>query len=158
MTKTEDVPHDPHLRPARAADAFGLLQMVRALAAHHGDNAQLGMDQLIQQAIGSARQFDVLVAEQDGQLVGYAAMQSVGRLQHGQRGVDLHHLYVAEAMRGSGLGTCLIDAVQQAASRAGADYLRVAAEIDNIEAQGFYRKLGMEQKPVGRSVSYERAL
>lgn len=154
----QDLAEATVLRPARAADVFGVLQMVRALAAHHGDTAQLGMDALMRDVIGPGRHFDVIVAEQDGRLVGYVALQAIGRLQDGARGADLHHLFVAQDLRGQGVGRQLLDAAQEAAARQGATYLRVSAHIDNIEAQGFYRATGWVERPANQVVMYGRGV
>jgi len=158
MTQIDPEMPNATIRPVRAADAFGLLQMVRALAAHHGDVAQLGLDRLMQDVIGPKRHFDVLVAEQGGALVGYAALQAIGRLQDGARGADLHHLYVAPDQRGQGVGRLLLDAAQQAATRQGATYLRVSAHVENVDAQGFYRATGWVERPVSEAVVFGRAL
>jgi GNAT superfamily N-acetyltransferase len=146
----DNVPeHQANLRSVRAADAFGLLRMVRELAAHHGDVARLGLDQLTRDLFGPDRWMSVIVAEDaQGRLLGYAALLPTAQLQHGQRGIDLHHLYVTAAARGQGIGAQLLSATRSEVQRRGAEYLQVSATAENIEAHGFYRHAGLQRRPV----------
>ena len=74
------------IRPFRAPDLPAVLEMIKALAAHHGDAATVTPDRLARDALGEAPWLRLLVAEQAGRLIGYAALCPLAQLQFGVRG------------------------------------------------------------------------
>jgi phosphinothricin acetyltransferase len=89
--------------------------MVHDLAAHHGDVPTIDVEMLKRDALGDAPWLTVLVAERAGVLLGYAALCRMAQMQFGARGMDMHHLFVARAHRGQGVGAALITASVKAA-------------------------------------------
>lgn len=130
------------IRPLEADDLPQLLRMVRALAAFHGDTAQVTRADLARDCLGPAPWLQVLLAGQGGALCGYAALSPRVQLQMGARGMDLHHLYVDPARRGQGVGQALITAAARAARAQGAQSLLVGTAPGNAAAQGFYLSQG----------------
>lgn len=137
------------IRGVEAEDLPALAGMIAALAAHHGDRARITPEALARDALGEAPWLRVLVAEAGGGLLGYAALCPRMQLQFGQRGMDLHHLYLEPQARGRGLGRRLIEAAADLARGLGCSYLSVSAEAANWHAQTVYRACGFAALPGG---------
>ena len=135
------------VRPVTPEDLPQLLLLVEALARFHGDTPQLTPDSVARDVLGSDPWVHVLVAEVDGALVGYVALLRLARFQYGQRGVDLHHVFVRESHRGRGLGGALVGAALDLGGRLGASYATVTATPANAAAQTFYASLGFAPAP-----------
>lgn len=135
------------IRPADLSDAAGLHKMIQSLAHHHGDVASVSLAQLHRDLFVAPSWAKAFVADQDGQLVGYAIIQPLWRAQTGSRIVDLHHLYVDPDFRGVGIGTRLIKTAQSQARTLGASQLTVGTMPTNLAAQKFYQNLGMQAVP-----------
>ena len=137
-------PTSPHLRirSAQPADAPILLSMIERLAAHHGDAATISAEALEADVFGSPPWISVLVAEDDDGPVGYAILCPLYRGQYGQRGLDLHHLFVIPERRRKGVGRSLIDAAIAQARAARCDYFIIGSTPENLKAQAFYESLG----------------
>ena len=133
------------IRPAIATDIERLLTLVEALSLHHNDQPRLTRETLQRDVFGPVPWFRVLVADEDG-VQGYAALLPLARLGLGQRGIDLHHLFVAESHRNRGIGTALIQASLALARDLACTYIIVGAHPANLAAQAYYQKLGFYPK------------
>ena len=89
-----------------------------------------------------------LVAEADGALIGYALLLPLYRAQEGQRGLELHHLFVRDGHRGHGTGQHLVSRARDIAKRLGCDYLSVSATTGNVAAHRFYENMDFAPRPV----------
>ena len=89
--------------------------------------------------------FAVRVAEQDGQLVGYAKL-GPPHLPFEPRGeaAELRQLYVVEEMKGRGVADELIRWVIERARDKRADHLYLSVFTENHRARRFYEKYGFE--------------
>jgi ribosomal protein S18 acetylase RimI-like enzyme len=128
------------IRPVTEADFPDVLPMVHALAAHHGDAPVATIDDLRRDTLGTQPWVQMLVAEG----AGYAAMYPLVQLQFGVRGMELHHLYVADHARGLGVGRGLIAASLAQARAQGCQYMTVGTDSANAAAQAVYRAIGFE--------------
>lgn len=81
--KNADVNHFVELRDAAQADIPRLLSMVRALAIHHGDVPEVSTDVLKRDFFGEIPWVYVVVAEVEGEVVGYAVLCPLINLQAG---------------------------------------------------------------------------
>jgi len=135
------------IRAARAADLPQLLALVQDLAAFHGDEPQASSATLARDLFGPAPWARALVAEAGGQLTGYALLLPLMRAHMGQRGLDLHHLFVVPSARGTGLGRALISAVRDLARAEGCSYLTVSTQPQNAAAREFYQHCGFFAAP-----------
>jgi ribosomal protein S18 acetylase RimI-like enzyme len=79
-----------------------------------------------------------LVAERDGELVGFAAAE----FEAWNRRLIVRHLYVAARCRGSGIGRALLDHLDTFARSAGARCLWLDTPNVNYPAIQFYRHMG----------------
>ena len=134
------------IRHASPADGERIVQMVGQLAAHHDDTPSLTLDDLSRDLFCEKPWISILVAEMGRELIGYAAMCGLIKLQFGARGMDLHHLFTDPAFRGLGVGRCLVDACKVEAASLSCRYLTVSSQPENHEAQAFYSSLGFERK------------
>lgn len=136
------------IRTATSADLPELCKMVHALAAYHGDSATATVAQLQRDLFGSAPWLHALVYQGERHLLGYAALTQLARVQYGQRGMDLHHLYVRSDARGDGIGKALLAASLDYARSKMASYVTVSALPGNDIAQAFYLAQGFHPAPV----------
>ncbi|UIJ32725.1 GNAT family N-acetyltransferase [Cereibacter azotoformans] len=120
--------------------------MAVKLADHHGDTPTLTANDLIRDISGENPWLYVLVAEADGELVGYVARCRLIRLQFGLRGMDMHHLFTEAPFRGHGAGHSLVEASKIKARALSCSYMTVGTHPDNHKAQAFYEALGFERK------------
>ncbi|WP_417248727.1 GNAT family N-acetyltransferase [Celeribacter sp.] len=136
------------VRPAQWADKTALLDMIRALAEHHGDAATLDLPALVHLLKADMPWLRLLVAERNGIVVGYAGLTGGMRLQFGQRVMDLHHLFVRPEHRGTGVGRALINASIEAARTHGCARLTVGTSDSNTAAQSAYIACGFTPLPM----------
>lgn len=132
------------IRPAERRDLSTLTALIRALAAHHGDAALIHEDRLRRLLFGPARALTALIAEIDGRPVGYAANTLRVRLNDGELGTEITHLFVVPELRGHGIGRALVEAAAEAAEMAGHSYLVIGTHPTNRAAQEAYRRMGLE--------------
>lgn len=136
------------IRPATPADLPQLCKMVHALAEYHGDTATATVAQLQRDLFGAAPWLHALVFQAGRRLLGYAALTQLARVQYGQRGMDLHHLYVCSDARGDGIGKALLAASLEYARSKTASYVTVSTLPGNDIAKAFYLAQGFEPAPV----------
>ena len=127
------------IHPATPEDLDRLLPMVHALAAHHGDPAACTREALFRDLFGPHAFLSVLIAE-----AGYAALYPTASLHWGLRGMEMHHLFVREAQRGTGLGKALVQAAIEATQATGGHFLTLGTHPGNQAARGFYGSLGFQ--------------
>ncbi|MBW6417099.1 GNAT family N-acetyltransferase [Celeribacter sp. PS-C1] len=132
------------VRRARWGDKDALLEMIHALAHHNGDTPELDLPGLIDLMRADLPWLRLLVAERAGALIGYAGLVGGLRLQHGQKTLDLHHLFIAKEARGQGVGRALITEARATAIALGCHSLTVGTQDHNMAAQATYRACGFE--------------
>jgi len=132
------------IRPVQWADLPRLSEMITALAAHHGDEAQVNIDALQRDIFSASPWIRVSVAVCTDQVVGYAALCPLIKLQYCKRGIDLHHIYVDKAHRNEGVGQLLIADAIARAQGLGASYLMVGTTPTNKAAQMAYKACGFK--------------
>lgn len=130
------------IRPVEARDLRALSDLVDSLARHHGDTARVTQAGLARDCLGQAPWLRLLVAERHGGLVGYAALCPRARMQFGQRGMELHHLFVHRPLRGQGIGQALLEAAVDLSRQLDACFLTVASDTGNAAALAFYERAG----------------
>jgi GNAT superfamily N-acetyltransferase len=112
-----------------------VLAMVHALASHHGDLCTLSIENLAHEAKEWHR---IIVACVGDDVVGYASLLPMGQLQFGARGMDMHHLFVAEDSRRCGVGRALIAASIALCKDLSCKYLTVGTHPENASAALVY--------------------
>ena len=81
---------------------------------------------------------DALVAELDGEVVGFAHHREFARPSSGQRGFYLDDLFARDDVRGRGVGRALISRLGEIARERGFDKVRWITAEDNHTAQRLY--------------------
>jgi GNAT superfamily N-acetyltransferase len=89
----------------------------------------------------------MLVAEDGGGVVGFAACGWKWSSLRGARIVVLEDLFVAESARGQGLADALIEASAHVARGHGAPVLTWLTAPDNHRAQAVYDRIGGHSEP-----------
>lgn len=146
-----------HIRPAVAADAPALAELVRGLNAFHEDPLEHSTaETLVRDGFGERPAFAVLLAELDGKAVGYALFHDAYEPVYAARGVYMSDLFVAESARRTGAGRALVAAVAAEARRRGAIFVGWVSRRWNTAAQEFYRTLGAIEEPtISHAVAFE---
>jgi GNAT superfamily N-acetyltransferase len=96
-----------------------------------------------------ARLGDVLVAD-DGEVVGVVQVIVFRHFQHtGQWCCELESVHVRADRRGQGIGSRMIEAAEELASRHGCYRIQLTSRNVREDAHRFYRRLGFEQTSQG---------
>jgi acyl-CoA synthetase (AMP-forming)/AMP-acid ligase II/GNAT superfamily N-acetyltransferase len=136
------------VRPARAEDLSEILEMVRQLSAFHDDTATLTIDKLRTILFGSPPWMFGIVAQANGGLLGYAALAPRVKLETGERGFHLNHLFVKQDFRRKGVGRALLNAIDQAAKMNSCSFITVGINERNETARKVYLKNGFVRDPI----------
>lgn len=88
---------------------------------------------------------EILVARQNGQIVGMVNLLYSISTALGARVALLEDMIIAPDMRGSGVGSQLLAAAIGHAKQCGCLRITLLTDADNYAAQAFYRKQGFEQ-------------
>lgn len=147
MTLTQRLPV-VRIRAVRRDDLDLLAAMVGELADHHGDSVRIAADVLERDLFGPMPWIRALIAESDGQAIGYTILAPAYRANEGARGLDIHHLYVRPAFRNQGIGQNLIAIAREEARRLGCSFMTVGAATGNFKAHRFYETLSFTPRPV----------
>ncbi len=138
---------DITIRPGRAADACALTAMANELNVFEGRPGDLYSEELVKaQAFGAAPLFSILVAEVDGEVVGYAFFHDSYNPEIAGPEVWLHDVFVREHARSRGVGRRLMAAVARATLARGATALSWGVLSSNRRARAFYAGLGAKDE------------
>ncbi len=132
------------IRPAAWKDKNRLLDMIEELARLQGDHPEIDIRILVDLLKADMPWLRLIVAEANGELVGYASVTGSMRLHFGQRVLDLHHLFVAKEHRGKGYARALIERARLMAIASGCARMTVSTAADNLKAQSAYLACGFK--------------
>jgi GNAT superfamily N-acetyltransferase len=137
------------IRRATVEDAEALAELARGLGTHQGDPVGNFSPAVVRRdGFGVAPCWIAIIAERDGQPVGYAMYHSAYDAPHAARGLYLQDLYVREDERRRGTGRALMAAVAREAREAGCIFFWWTAKQWNTDALEFYRSLGAASETV----------
>lgn len=140
------------IRHAVAADAKAVLQLVRALAETQGTPTDLmDVDIVTQEMLSPQAAMTVLLAERDGEPLGYAALLPTFDTSFASKGFYVADLYVSDAARGSGVARALLAAAASLAQTlpgAGGRHLWLVRQPENRDGAAFYAKVADIEDPV----------
>lgn len=129
------------IRSATPDDAATLLSLVRALAEYErAPDAVVATEADF--ARGASREFDALLAEEDGHALGFALFFPTWSTWRGRPGIHLEDLFVIPEARGRGIGRALLGAVATEAVKRGCARLEWQVLDWNEPALAFYRSVG----------------
>ena len=101
---------------------------------------------LVARRIEEGRAF--YVAEQDGEVAGYATYEQFRSSNNGYRFTMEHSVYLSDAAQGQGFGRILLIAIEEHAREAGHKSMIGVIDADNTASIAFHEALGY--KEVGR--------
>jgi len=130
------------IRHGRREDAMAIAAMADGLRAVLGDpRGHLTAEVIIRDGFGEEPEFEIVVAERNCGLIGYALYLDVYEPAYAARGIYLADLFVSDEARGRGIGRRLINAVAAAARERDRTFVWWVAQPSNAAALSFYRKL-----------------
>jgi GNAT superfamily N-acetyltransferase len=133
------------VRAAAVSDVPLLLRFSRELAEYERqpDAVVIKEETLVRDGFGSQPKFRSLIAEWDGEAIGYALFFGIYSSLKGS-GIFLEDLFVREAFRGRGIGRALLSEVARIARQEGSYGIRWEVLGWNESAIRFYKSLGGE--------------
>jgi GNAT superfamily N-acetyltransferase len=131
------------VRDARIDDVPAILALMRELAAFENLADAIRTDEatLREHGFGPEPRFRVLLAERDGEPVGFLSMMVRYSIWGGGEFINLDDLYVCERARGDGAGRALMRRLAQVAAERNM-VVRWELLVDNMPARKFYTMLG----------------
>jgi ribosomal protein S18 acetylase RimI-like enzyme len=137
----------PRFRPAATADAEAILVLQRAFYAEGGypffeDEARAVLSRLL----GEPSFGRVWVATDGPVVVGYVVLTLSYSLEYRGRDAFIDELFIADAHRGSGLGSAALQLVQDTCIEQGVRVLHLEVERNNDGAIALYRRHGFADR------------
>jgi GNAT superfamily N-acetyltransferase len=144
---------EPIIRPPAPADREQLLALMDAYIVDFYGWPRPPRERLdaLADVLAEGREGAQLVAEADGDLVGFATLYFTWSTLAVARIAILNDLYVEAAERGSGVAAALFQAARALARERGCAEMEWQTAADNHRAQAFYAKMGARR---GDWVSY----
>jgi GNAT superfamily N-acetyltransferase len=132
------------VRPATAADAELIVELIRALAEYERepDAVRATPDAIRRWLFGERPYAECVIAELEGEAVGFAVFFHNFSTWQGRPGIWLEDLFVRPERRGSGAGKALFDHVGRLAVERGCGRYEWAVLDWNEPAIGFYVRQG----------------
>ncbi|HKV62069.1 MAG TPA: GNAT family N-acetyltransferase [Candidatus Acidoferrum sp.] len=132
------------IRPATANDAPLLRALICELAEYERerDQVQITEADLVRDGFGPHPKFRALIAEWNGQPVGYSLFFGFYSTWVGRPGLFLEDLFVRQHFRGKGIGKALLAAVAWIAQQENCYGIRWEVLDWNQPAIDFYKSLG----------------
>ena len=132
------------VRPATPADVSVILRFVRELAAFEREpDAVTATEPMLAAALfGESPAAEAVLAEREGEPVGFALFFHNFSTWEGRRGLYLEDLYVTPAARGQGAGAALLRHLAALAVARGCARFEWSVLDWNEDAIAFYRAMG----------------
>ncbi len=137
-----------HVRPARPEEAAAVAALFNALNSMDGPPPPVWMtpEAVRRDLLGADPRAVLLVAELDGELVGFVTGNAVYDSVRAADAFFLNDLYVRPEARRRGAGRALVARLASAARRRGAGCLWWGVDLGDDEALRFYEALGAEDE------------
>lgn len=132
------------IRSATVDDVATIARLIRALAEYErlSDRAIFDEEKLREHLFGERRYAEVLLAEQEGKVVGFALYFHNYSTFQGKPGLYLEDLFVLPDFRGKGVGKSLLVALAKLAVERGCGSVRWVVLKWNEPSIRFYESLG----------------
>jgi GNAT superfamily N-acetyltransferase len=141
--------NDYHIRQAQKSDVRSIFSLIQELSDYEKLSHQVTgtSEALSEHLFGTPTYAEALVADQQGQLIGFALFFPNYSTFLTKPGLYLEDLYVQPTHRGQGVGKALLQAVAKLAQERGCGRLEWSVLDWNESAIAFYRKMGAEVLP-----------
>ncbi len=94
--------------------------------------------------------FELLVAEDNGQVVGTTALAILPGFAHGTSPFAVvEYVVVDEKFRSKGIGKLLMESVKSLAKEAGCYKIMLTSDLKRVRAHKFYKSIGFEPSAAG---------
>lgn len=132
------------IRPGELADVPLIAELIRGLARYEKLEHEVVMteEKLTDSLFGERRYAETIIAEEDGEPVGFALFFHNYSTFLAQPGIYLEDLFVLPDKRGGGVGRALLQRLAQLALDRGCGRLEWAVLDWNVDAIRFYERLG----------------
>ena len=132
------------IRPGELADVPLIAELIRGLARYEKLEQEVTMteEKLTDTLFGERRYAETLIAEDDGEAVGFALFFHNFSTFLAQPGIYLEDLFVVPEHRGGGIGRALLERLARLAVNRGCGRLEWAVLNWNQDAIRFYERLG----------------
>ncbi len=132
------------IRPAQKDDAKHILRLIKGLAEYEKLSHEVSSDiSLIEKNLfGEDRAAEVILAEYQSEVVGFALFITNFSTFLGKPGIYLEDLFVEPDVRGKGIGLALFKEVAQLAHQRGCGRMEWSVLDWNQPAIDFYKKFG----------------
>lgn len=132
------------IREGEVADVPLIADLIRGLARYEKleHEVVLTEEKLTDSLFGERRYAETIIAEEDGEPVGFALFFHNYSTFLAQPGIYLEDLFVLPDKRGGGIGRALLQRLAQLAVDRGCGRLEWAVLDWNVDAIGFYERLG----------------
>jgi GNAT superfamily N-acetyltransferase len=131
--------HAIDVRPATADDA----ERIAALLTEEGYPA--GPSDIVERLERFDSEYSrVLVADHDGELLGFVAAHALPRFEHSDRVIRIMALVVDAGVRERGIGRLLMAEVERVGREIGAAFAEVTAGHHRADARRLYEELGYD--------------
>lgn len=104
---------------------------------------QITKEQFAEAAFGEGKRFNILVAEEEGNVVGMATYYERFHIWFGEDLIEIDDLYVSNDARGHGIGSKLLKEIGRMGKERGV-HIRWGVERENFSTIAFYRRMGVE--------------
>jgi predicted N-acetyltransferase YhbS len=147
-----------HIRDARPEERAAIRELTQAayaeFAAIMAPSAWAGLWQAVDAGLDAEGDVERIVAERDGALIGSVMLYSPAASAYGDAVAaaswpELRLLAVAQAARGQGVGTALVEECMRRARRAGAQALGLHTSESLRAGIRMYERLGFVRAPEG---------
>ena len=132
------------IREAKEEDVDIIYELILSLARH--DNIQqyvvTNTEKLREQGFGEDKKFGTLLAEQNGNTVGYLTYVWNYSTWAGGRYMYLENIFVSEKFRRLGVGAALMQEAKVICNANGCSHIKWEVLSDNENAIEFYKNLG----------------
>lgn len=140
------------IRPADIGDASAVVALVAEMGGHDDARPDV-VAKNFASAVGNS-EMRALIAEEDGEVVGYAEVHARPSVLHGCREAWLAALAVAPARRRQGVGRQLLGAVERQAALMGCEVIVLESSEWRGAAHAFYRSLGFDEQAPARRLRH----
>ena len=132
------------IRLGQRSDVALILRLIKALSVYEKlEDKVVATEEKVDRALFGPRPYaETLIAEQDGEAVGFALFFHNFSTFLAQPGIYLEDLFVLPERRGGGVGRALLERLAQLAVERGCGRLEWAVLDWNVDAIRFYERIG----------------